>query len=70
MRRLRLKRTAAAVRNASTGVLRILAAGAADHDPVEKYKVELLTGERNRPEHLTMAESYVRTALEFCGMGN
>ena len=47
----------------------ILAAGAADHDPVEKYKVELLKGERNRPEHLTMAELYVRTALEFCGMG-
>ena len=47
----------------------MLAAGAADHDPVEKYKVELLKGERNRPEHLTMAESYVRTALEFCGMG-
>jgi hypothetical protein len=33
------------------------------------YKVELLTGERNRPEDLTMAESYVRMALELSGIG-
>jgi hypothetical protein len=43
----------------------VLAAHAADHDPVEKYKVELLAGERDRGEDKTMAESYVRTALEL-----
>jgi 7-cyano-7-deazaguanine synthase in queuosine biosynthesis len=43
----------------------ILAAGAAEHDPVEMYKVELLTGQRHRPNDQTMAESYVRTALEL-----
>jgi 7-cyano-7-deazaguanine synthase in queuosine biosynthesis len=43
----------------------VIAADAAEHDPVEKYKTELLTGERERPNDQTMAESYVRTALEL-----
>jgi 7-cyano-7-deazaguanine synthase in queuosine biosynthesis len=43
----------------------IIAAGAAELDPVEMYKIELLTGERERPTDQTMAESYVRTALEL-----
>jgi 7-cyano-7-deazaguanine synthase in queuosine biosynthesis len=47
----------------------ILAAEAAEHDPVEMYKVELLTGARDRPNDQTMAESYVRTALELREMG-
>jgi hypothetical protein len=42
-----------------------IAAGAAEHDPVDMYKVELLTGERERPNDQTMAEAYVRTALEL-----
>jgi hypothetical protein len=44
----------------------MLAAEAAEHDPVEMYKVELLTGQRDRPNDQTMAESYVRTALALC----
>jgi hypothetical protein len=47
----------------------VLAANAAEHDPTEMYKVELLTGARNRSNDQTMAESYVRTALELRGMG-
>lgn len=47
----------------------ILAADAAEHDPVEMYKVELLAGARDRPNAQTMAESYVRTALELREMG-
>jgi 7-cyano-7-deazaguanine synthase in queuosine biosynthesis len=43
----------------------ILAANAADHDPVEMYKVELLAGPRDKADDQTMAESYVRTALEL-----
>jgi hypothetical protein len=43
----------------------VLAANAARHDPVEMYKVELLTGARDRPNDQTMTESYVRTALEL-----
>lgn len=43
----------------------VLAADAAEHDPVEMYRVELLTGERHGPKDQTMAESYVRTALEL-----
>jgi 7-cyano-7-deazaguanine synthase in queuosine biosynthesis len=43
----------------------VIAADAAEHDPVERYKIELLTGERERPNDQTMAESYVRTALEL-----
>jgi hypothetical protein len=46
----------------------VLAADAAEHDPEEMYKVELLTGARERPNDQTMAESYVRTALELCDM--
>jgi hypothetical protein len=33
------------------------------------YKVELLAGARKRPNDQTMAESYVRTALELREMG-
>jgi 7-cyano-7-deazaguanine synthase in queuosine biosynthesis len=47
----------------------VLAAEAAEHDPVEMYKVELLTGERDWPNDQTMAESYVRTALELRDLG-
>jgi hypothetical protein len=46
----------------------VLAAAAAEHDPVEMYKVELLTDPRERPNDQTMAESYARTALEFRDM--
>ena len=42
-----------------------LAANAAEHDPVEMYKVELLAGARQADDR-TMAESYVRTALAVC----
>jgi Queuosine biosynthesis protein QueC len=48
----------------------ILAANAADHDPVEMYKVELLTGPRDEADDQTMAESYVRTALEHRDLGD
>jgi 7-cyano-7-deazaguanine synthase in queuosine biosynthesis len=47
----------------------VLAAGAADFDPAEMYGVELLTGERKHEADQTMAESYVRTALEIREMG-
>jgi Queuosine biosynthesis protein QueC len=47
----------------------ILAANAAEHDPVEMYKVELLAGARDRANDQTMAESYVRTALELREIG-
>ena len=43
----------------------VLAANAAEHDPVEMYKVELLADPRDDANDQTMAESYVRTALEF-----
>jgi len=46
----------------------VLAAGAAEHDPVEMYKVELLASPRDKPKDQTMAESYVRTALELRDM--
>jgi 7-cyano-7-deazaguanine synthase in queuosine biosynthesis len=48
----------------------ILAANAGDHDPVKMYKVELLAGQREKPEDQTMAESYVRTALELRELGD
>jgi 7-cyano-7-deazaguanine synthase in queuosine biosynthesis len=47
----------------------VLAADADEHDPVEMYKIELLTGERNNPSDQTMAEAYVRTALGLREMG-
>jgi hypothetical protein len=47
----------------------VLAAGVAEHDPVEMYKVELLTGARDKANDQTMAESYVRTAIELRDMG-
>ena len=47
----------------------ILAANAAEHDPVEMYKVELLAGPRDSANDQTMAESYVRTALELREIG-
>jgi 7-cyano-7-deazaguanine synthase in queuosine biosynthesis len=43
----------------------VLAADCAKHDPEEMYKVDLLTGARVNPADQTMAESYVRTALEL-----
>jgi len=43
----------------------VIAAGAAEHDPAEMYKIELLTGGRERPSDQTMAEAYVRTSLEL-----
>ena len=46
----------------------VLAADAAEHDPEEMYKVDLLTGAREKPNDQTMAESYVRTALELRDM--
>jgi Queuosine biosynthesis protein QueC len=48
----------------------ILAANAAEHDPVEMYKVELLAGPRDEADDQTMAESYVRTALELRELGD
>ena len=48
----------------------ILAANAADHDPVEMYKVELLAGPRDEADDQTIAESYVRTALELRELGD
>jgi 7-cyano-7-deazaguanine synthase in queuosine biosynthesis len=47
----------------------ILAANAAQHDPVDMYKVELLAGKRDKDDDKTMAESYVKTALELRYMG-
>jgi Queuosine biosynthesis protein QueC len=46
----------------------VLAAEAAEYDPEEMYKVELLTGERGKPHDQTMVESYVRTAMELRDM--
>jgi Queuosine biosynthesis protein QueC len=43
----------------------VLAAEADQHDPVEMYKVELLTGKRIDPNDRTTAEAYVRNALEL-----
>jgi hypothetical protein len=43
----------------------VLAAGYAEHDPAEMYDVELLTGDRVEPDDQTMAEAYIRTALEL-----
>jgi len=43
----------------------VLAADCARYDPEEMYKVDLLTGERAAPVDQTMAESYVRTAIEL-----
>jgi hypothetical protein len=48
----------------------ILAANAAHHDPVEKYKVELFAGQRDKADDQTMAESYVRAALELRELGD
>jgi hypothetical protein len=48
----------------------ILAANAAHHDPVEKYKVELFSGQRDKADDQTMAESYVRAALELRELGD
>jgi 7-cyano-7-deazaguanine synthase in queuosine biosynthesis len=47
----------------------ILAANAAEHDSEDMYRVELLAGPRERSIDQTMAESYVRTALELREMG-
>jgi hypothetical protein len=47
----------------------ILAANAAEHDPIEMYRTELLAGARPKTLEQTLAESYVRTALELREMG-
>jgi Queuosine biosynthesis protein QueC len=47
----------------------VLAAGAAEYDPVEMYKLDVLTGMRDKSEDVTLAESYVRFALETREMG-
>jgi 7-cyano-7-deazaguanine synthase in queuosine biosynthesis len=47
----------------------VLAANAAKYDPVEMYKVELLKDARDKDNDTTMAESYVRTALQLREMG-
>lgn len=46
-----------------------LAAGLGDNDPAEMYETDLLTGARERNEDRTMAESFVRHALELEEMG-
>jgi Queuosine biosynthesis protein QueC len=43
----------------------VLAADCSKCDPEEMYKVDLLTGDGVNPADHTMAESYVRTAIEF-----
>ena len=47
-----------------------LAAGLADDDPAEMYGVDLLTGERRDGEERTMAEAFVRRALEYRRLSN
>jgi hypothetical protein len=47
----------------------VLAAHADRDDPREMYNVELLTGSRDEAKDQTMAESYVRTALELREIG-
>ena len=42
-----------------------LAAGLEDDDPEEMYRVDLLSGERRDGEERTMAEAFMRRALEF-----
>ncbi len=43
----------------------VLAAGVERRDPTEMYRVDLLTGAREIGNERTMAEAYVRSALEF-----
>jgi hypothetical protein len=45
----------------------MLAAGLADEDPSEAYKVDLLTGERDVGEPRTVAEQYVQRATKMNG---
>lgn len=40
-----------------------LASRYADHDPAEMYKVDLLTGEREKDKDVTLLESFIRTAM-------
>jgi Queuosine biosynthesis protein QueC len=42
-----------------------VAAGAAEHDPVDMYKIELLTGERERPNDQTMRGGICTNCLEL-----
>lgn len=42
-----------------------LAAGLENDDPAEMYRIDLLAGERQDGEERTMAEAFVRRALEF-----
>jgi len=46
-----------------------LAAGLGDEDTPGGYRVDLLTGPRERPDERAMVESYVGHALEMYGMG-
>jgi len=46
----------------------VLAAGLADHDPAEAYKVELLLQPRDDGESQTMLASYVETASQIADM--
>lgn len=48
----------------------VLAADAAAHDSADKYKVDLLTGPREKPKDITMAESYARSAVELARMND
>ena len=45
----------------------VLAAGLADEDPVEAYKVDLLTGERDVGEQRTVVEQFVQRATKMSG---
>lgn len=46
----------------------VLASGYGEHEPLEMYKVDLLTGTRDTLEDRTMLESYVRTATQVTKM--
>lgn len=46
----------------------VLAAGLAEHDPVDGYQTDLLRGERTEPKGLTRAEAYVLAASRYAEM--
>jgi hypothetical protein len=48
----------------------ILAAGQAENDPAEMYKVDLLLGPRKHGPQTTLAEAYVRTASSILRMAD
>src|SRR4029453_6451092 len=45
-----------------------LAAGLSAWDPGDGYRVDLFTGPRDRPDDITMAESYVRHVIDLRAM--